>query len=340
MGRKCWPPIPSEHDIINNRATLKRKDAKAAPEYGYVDFARGGALHKEPPKLGHHPLTEKNETLTQSMGHRRAGIKAGLMPRGGGSWVAQPGWSLKEDNKPWELQGTKQPSEMTVRFKPAPKDFVPRVTLAPRHATDQTCDLKGKHHIDYMSEQVTSYKGKTQPRRDPIPPKQAEVHLGSQSPTFATANLEHFSDKVETFRSMTRRQGGGLPLTNIPNYNVITGGNELTHFPKDNYGSARAHKNPRVPGDIPLHYHPPPQTNRAGYNIINGQERTSATPGWTPYEHYGAGGAGGGRMGRNSTGGGRGGAADGVAAAGPRTSRHERNSSGGRGTGPMSTRPW
>ena len=80
MGRKCWPPIPSEHDIINNRATLKRKDAKAAPEYGYVDFARGGALHKEPPKLGHHPLTKKNETLTLHTHPNANGVGSSIFP--------------------------------------------------------------------------------------------------------------------------------------------------------------------------------------------------------------------------------------------------------------------
>lgn len=334
MGRKCWAPAQPEHDLINNKATLPRKDAKAAPEHGYVDFARGGALHKEPDALGHHPLTKKNAALTQSAG-RGAGLKSGMRPRGGGSWVAQPGWSLKEDNKPWELQGTKQPSEMTVRFKPVPKDFVPRVALAKRHATDQKCDLKGKYHVDYMSEQVMKYTGKTQPRVAPIPAKPVQVHLGAQSLTYHTANLDHFDDKVASFRTAAERPGGGLPLTQVPPYNVITGGGELTHYPKDHYGSARARAIPRAPGDMPLLYHPPPQTNRPGFDIISGRDKPAggAGEGWAPYEHYGA------KRAR-----GRAGATAAGAGAGARTSRHERSAgagAGGRpGTDPMSTRPW
>jgi hypothetical protein len=55
-----------------------------------------------------------------------------------------------------------------------------------RYAADQTCDLKppaasrAAHHVDYMSEQVVQYAGKTQPRRAPIPSKPAEVYLGRE----------------------------------------------------------------------------------------------------------------------------------------------------------------
>jgi hypothetical protein len=64
------------------------------------------------------------------------------------------------------------------------------------------------------------------------------------------------------FKSAAGRKGGGedASLTKVTNYNIVTGGGEMTHYPKDHYGAARVHKNPRVPGDMPLLYHPPPQT--------------------------------------------------------------------------------
>ena len=330
MGRRCWPPKQPAHDIVNNLDTFPRKDAKAAPEYGYADFASGGHKYVAPPALGEHPLTKRNVALAASKGGRGAGLKAGLLPKGGGSWVAQSGWSLKE-NKPWERQGTSQPSEATTRFKAPPEGFVPRVTLAPRHATDQTCDLKGKFRLDYKSEQVANFPSKTQPRRTPFPPKPAEVHLGSNPVTYDTANLDHFPDKAATFKSMSGVRGGGLPLTKVPSYNVITGGAESSHNPKDHHGAARVRQVPRVPGDMPLLYVPPPQTNRAGYDIINGHERQGGT-GWTGYEHFGAS--------QRAT---RGSVHGGPAAGVPSGSRHERvsgSSSARQSTGHMSTRPW
>jgi hypothetical protein len=189
-----------------------------------------------------------------------------------------------------------------------------------------------------VTEQVISFTGKTQPRRMAVPAKPAAVHLGSQALSYETSNLNYLDDKAAASQlAASRRPGGGLPLTNVPPFNCITGGGELTYYPMDHHGAARAHKNAPVPGAFPMLHRPPPKTNRADYDIISGGDRRGGGGGgsWIPYEHYGAK-----ETGSGATGG----------VAGSTTSRHERvsGSRGGRGEGgggespggPVSTRPW
>jgi len=89
MGRKCLAQKQPPHDLINNTPTVAPKGRTAAPQLGYADFARGGALHQASPLLGLGP------TSAASQAQHQAGVESRARPRGGGSWTEQPGWSLK-----------------------------------------------------------------------------------------------------------------------------------------------------------------------------------------------------------------------------------------------------
>lgn len=196
--------------------------------------------------------------------------------------MKQTGWSLKED-KPSELQGAKQPTETMIRFKPPPAGFEPRVSLKPRHAGDSQVNLKGEHHLDYVSNTVSNFTEKSYSRRDPFPPKQSEVNLEmGHRPGYQTAAAAQFPNKTESMRQAQKKSGAGLPQTHVTPYNFVTGGQEFTHMPYEHHTTKLGAN--RVTKVIGLAHKPLPATNHAKYNILNGgPEYTHA-----PYEHYGA----------------------------------------------------
>ena len=66
-------------------------------------------------------------------------------------------------------------------------------------ATDSTVPMKGKHHVDYVSQQAASYRGQTQPRITALRPRPVEVYLGGNSLNYATSH-EDLNDKVAAFK--------------------------------------------------------------------------------------------------------------------------------------------